>query len=86
MRGSKPRWHNGRYSLTSPRTQLGRVYPAFVTSQVTIGKTPFKLMTATLIRTYHVYNLDPVTECAFLISLSPMWSINPQMADGPIAK
>jgi hypothetical protein len=37
------------------------VYPAFVTSQVTIGRTPFNLMTATLKRTYHVYNLDPVT-------------------------
>lgn len=38
------------------------VYPLFVTSQVTIGKTPFQLMTATLIRTYRVYNLDTVTE------------------------
>jgi hypothetical protein len=37
------------------------VYPASVTSQVTIGRTPFNLMTATLKRTYHVYNLDPVT-------------------------
>src|SRR5271165_3846136 len=37
------------------------VYPAFVTTTVTIGKTPFKTVTATLIRTYHAYTLDAVT-------------------------
>lgn len=37
------------------------VYPAFVTTTVTIGQTPFKTVTATLIRTYHAYTLDAVT-------------------------
>jgi hypothetical protein len=51
-----------REVFASIKTDATRaIYPASVTSQVTIGRTPFKTMTATLIRTYHVYNLNPVT-------------------------
>ena len=32
------------------------VYPGSVATTVTIGHTPFKTVTATLIRTYHLYN------------------------------
>ena len=37
------------------------VYPASVSTTVTIGQTPFKTVRATLVRTYHAYTLDPVT-------------------------
>jgi hypothetical protein len=37
------------------------VYPAFVTTTVTIGQTPFKTVTATLVRTTVVNAPDPVT-------------------------
>jgi hypothetical protein len=51
-----------REVFSNIRTDTSRgIYPASVTTQVTIGQTAFKTMSATLIRTYHVYNLDPVT-------------------------
>ena len=38
------------------------IYPSAVTTTgVTIGQTPFHPVKATLIRTYHVFVLDPVT-------------------------
>ena len=38
------------------------IYPAAITTTgVIIGQTPFQSVKATLIRTYHVYTLDPVT-------------------------
>jgi hypothetical protein len=37
------------------------VYPNFISTTVTIGKTPFKTVTATLVRTYHSYTLDADT-------------------------
>ena len=74
---------SGRFSLIYLQTRLGRSIPATVTTTVTIGQTPFKTVTATLIRTYHAYTLDAVTG-AFLICLSPMWSI--RMDNGNIAR
>src|SRR5271165_4048720 len=49
-----------------PNDATRAVYPQSVTTTVTIGKTPFKTVTATLIRTYRRYNpltnnIDPVT-------------------------
>jgi type II secretory pathway pseudopilin PulG len=37
------------------------VYPSTISTTVTIGKTPFKTVTATLVRTYHTYTLDADT-------------------------
>jgi hypothetical protein len=37
------------------------VYPSTISTTVTIGKTPFKTVTATLVRTYHTYALDADT-------------------------
>jgi type II secretory pathway pseudopilin PulG len=34
------------------------VYPSTISTTVTIGQTPFKTVTATLVRTYHTYTLD----------------------------
>ena len=37
------------------------VYPSTISTTVTIGQTPFKTVTATLVRTYHTYTLDADT-------------------------
>ena len=37
------------------------VYPNTISTTVTIGQTPFKTVTATLVRTYHSYTLDADT-------------------------
>jgi type II secretory pathway pseudopilin PulG len=37
------------------------VYPNTISTTVTIGQTPFKTVTATLVRTYHAYTLDADT-------------------------
>jgi hypothetical protein len=42
-------------------TTRGTGYPNTVSTTVTIGKTPFKTVTATLVRTYHAYTLDADT-------------------------
>jgi hypothetical protein len=37
------------------------VYPNTISTTVTIGQTPFKTVTATLVRTFHTYTLDADT-------------------------
>ena len=45
-----------------PTDAARAVYPAAITTTgVQIGQTPFRAVNVTVVRTYHVYTLDPVT-------------------------
>ena len=44
-----------------PTDATRAVYPNTISTTVTIGQTPFKTVTATLVRTYHSYTLDADT-------------------------
>ena len=59
--GIETAWAQREVFANIPTDATRAVYPASVTTQVTIGQTPFQPVNVTLIRTYHVYTLDPVT-------------------------